>query len=53
MHSYSGLHFRWLLPFLKLGCKKDLEIEDVYSLLPEDGSEKLGLELLRYQFIRI
>lgn len=45
--SIDWLNCRWLHPILKLGYHKDLDINDVYRVLPEDGSEKLGLELQR------
>ena len=39
---------RWLNPLLKLGTKKELQIEDLYKVLPEDETEKLGLKLQKY-----
>lgn len=39
---------RWLNPLMKLGTKKELQIEDLYQALPEDEAEKLGLKLQKY-----
>ncbi len=39
---------RWLNPLMKLGTKKELQIEDLYQALPEDETEKLGLKLQKY-----
>jgi len=33
---------------MKLGTKKELQIEDLYQALPEDETEKLGLKLQKY-----
>uniref|UniRef100_A0A8C3W8H5 Multidrug resistance-associated protein 4 n=1 Tax=Catagonus wagneri TaxID=51154 RepID=A0A8C3W8H5_9CETA len=35
---------RWLNPLFKIGYKRRLEEDDMYSVLPEDGSERLGEE---------
>lgn len=32
---------------MALGCKKDLEVSDLFKVLPEDDSEQLGLILQR------
>lgn len=39
---------RWLNPLMRLGTKKELQIEDLYQTLPEDETEKLGLKLQKY-----
>ena len=36
---------RWLNPLFKIGHKRKLEEEDMYSVLPEDRSQRLGEEL--------
>uniref|UniRef100_A0A3Q1C9L1 Multidrug resistance-associated protein 4 n=1 Tax=Amphiprion ocellaris TaxID=80972 RepID=A0A3Q1C9L1_AMPOC len=38
----------WLTPLLHLGPKRRLEESDMYSVLPEDRSETLGMELQRF-----
>lgn len=38
---------RWLNPLFRTGCKRRLEEEDLYEVLPEDRSERLGLDLQR------
>ncbi|KAL1021945.1 hypothetical protein UPYG_G00020230 [Umbra pygmaea] len=45
---FSRLFFCWLNPLFSIGYKRRLEEDDMYKLLPEDGSEKLGEELQRY-----
>uniref|UniRef100_A0A3P8TKI0 Multidrug resistance-associated protein 4 n=1 Tax=Amphiprion percula TaxID=161767 RepID=A0A3P8TKI0_AMPPE len=40
--------FCWLTPLLHLGPKRRLEESDMYSVLPEDRSETLGMELQRF-----
>lgn len=45
---YLTLGFSWLSPLLHLGHKRRLEESDMYSILPEYGSELLGEELQRY-----
>lgn len=32
---------------MAVGAKKDLEVTDLYDVLPEDNSESLGLKLQR------
>lgn len=45
---YLIVDFSWLSPLLYLGHNRRLEESDLYSVLPEDGSEILGEELQRY-----
>lgn len=35
-------------PIMRLGNQRGLQIDDLYKVLPEDGSEHLGFSLLRY-----
>uniref|UniRef100_A0A8C8I6P8 Cystic fibrosis transmembrane conductance regulator n=1 Tax=Oncorhynchus tshawytscha TaxID=74940 RepID=A0A8C8I6P8_ONCTS len=35
----------WLNPLFRIGYKRRLEEDDMYKVLPEDGSERLGEEL--------
>ena len=35
----------WLNPLFKIGYKRRLEEDDMYSVLPEDRSQHLGEEL--------
>ncbi|XP_045018394.1 ATP-binding cassette sub-family C member 4-like isoform X2 [Bubalus bubalis] len=44
----SRLFFWWLNPLFKIGHKRKLEEEDMYSVLPEDRSQRLGEELQGY-----
>uniref|UniRef100_A0A8C8IYD1 Cystic fibrosis transmembrane conductance regulator n=1 Tax=Oncorhynchus tshawytscha TaxID=74940 RepID=A0A8C8IYD1_ONCTS len=48
--STSSLPFfvSWLNPLFRIGYKRRLEEDDMYNVLPEDGSERLGEELQRY-----
>uniref|UniRef100_H2SRT7 Cystic fibrosis transmembrane conductance regulator n=1 Tax=Takifugu rubripes TaxID=31033 RepID=H2SRT7_TAKRU len=46
-------HFRWLNPLFRIGYKRRLEEDDMYPVLPEDGSETLGLELSRHWELEI
>ncbi|KAB0338396.1 hypothetical protein FD754_024614 [Muntiacus muntjak] len=39
---------RWLSPLFKIGHKRKLESDDMYSVLPEDRSQHLGEELQGY-----
>uniref|UniRef100_A0A8B9Y7U3 Uncharacterized protein n=1 Tax=Bos mutus grunniens TaxID=30521 RepID=A0A8B9Y7U3_BOSMU len=39
---------RWLNPLFKIGHKWKLEPDDMYSVLPEDRSQRLGEELQGY-----
>ena len=38
---------RWLNPLFRIGYKRRLEEDDLYEVLAEDGSERLGQELYR------
>ncbi|KAB0372888.1 hypothetical protein FD755_015641 [Muntiacus reevesi] len=40
--------FKWLNPLFKIGHKRKLEPDDMYSVLPEDRSQRLGEELQGY-----
>ncbi|XP_075419651.1 ATP-binding cassette sub-family C member 4 [Tenrec ecaudatus] len=44
----SRVFFWWLNPLFKIGHKRRLEEDDMYSLLPEDRSKYLGEELQGY-----
>ncbi|XP_029941779.1 ATP-binding cassette sub-family C member 4 [Salarias fasciatus] len=44
----SRVLFWWLNPLFKTGYKRRLEEDDMYNVLPEDRSEKLGQELQRF-----
>ncbi|KAM6178581.1 ATP-binding cassette sub-family C member 4 isoform 2-T2 [Rhynchocyon petersi] len=44
----SRVFFWWLNPFFKIGHKRRLEEDDMYSVLPEDRSKHLGEELQGY-----
>ncbi|TNN61497.1 Multidrug resistance-associated protein 4 [Liparis tanakae] len=46
--DFGSLGFSWLTPLLNLGHKRRLEESDMYSILPDDGSETLGEELHRF-----
>ncbi|XP_072300703.1 ATP-binding cassette sub-family C member 4-like isoform X3 [Eucyclogobius newberryi] len=41
----SKIFFCWLNPLFKVGYDRKLEEEDMYKVLPEDASDKLGEEL--------
>ncbi|OWK62881.1 Multidrug resistance-associated protein 4 [Lonchura striata] len=41
----SRLFFWWLNPLFIIGHKRKLEEDDMYKVMPEDSSEKLGEEL--------
>lgn len=41
-------YFSWLNPLLDLSQKRVLEENDMYNILPEDQSERVGEELQRY-----
>lgn len=43
------LSFRWLNPLFRIGYKRRLEEDDMYEVLEEDKSEKVGQDLNRYQ----
>ncbi|XP_066090519.1 ATP-binding cassette sub-family C member 4 [Saccopteryx bilineata] len=44
----SRVFFWWLNPLFKIGQKRRLEEDDMYSVLPEDRSKHLGEELQGY-----
>ncbi|XP_035533961.1 multidrug resistance-associated protein 4-like [Morone saxatilis] len=44
----SKIFFWWLNPLFRTGYKRRLEEDDMYEVLPEDGSETLGQELHSY-----
>ena len=43
--SFFKFFTRWLNPLFKMGYKRKLEPNDMYSVLPEDRSQHLGEEL--------
>ncbi|XP_057378654.1 ATP-binding cassette sub-family C member 4-like [Daphnia carinata] len=43
----SAMVFWWVIPFMGVGAKKDLEVNDLYDVMPEDNSEELGRKLQR------
>uniref|UniRef100_A0A674EUK8 Cystic fibrosis transmembrane conductance regulator n=1 Tax=Salmo trutta TaxID=8032 RepID=A0A674EUK8_SALTR len=45
---FSQVFFCWLNPLFRIGYKRRLEEDDMYKVLPEDGSERLGEELQRH-----
>uniref|UniRef100_A0A3Q2PI33 Multidrug resistance-associated protein 4 n=1 Tax=Fundulus heteroclitus TaxID=8078 RepID=A0A3Q2PI33_FUNHE len=47
-HLRSWFCFSWLTPLLHVGHKQRLNQNDMYSVLPEDRSERLGEELQRF-----
>ncbi|KAF3706362.1 Multidrug resistance-associated protein 4 [Channa argus] len=44
----SKIFFWWLNPLFRTGYKRRLEEDDMYEVLAEDKSERLGQELQRY-----
>uniref|UniRef100_A0A673J9V2 Multidrug resistance-associated protein 4 n=1 Tax=Sinocyclocheilus rhinocerous TaxID=307959 RepID=A0A673J9V2_9TELE len=42
---FSQVFFWWLNPLFRIGSKRRLEEDDMYKVLPEDGSKRLGEEL--------
>ncbi|XP_077583755.1 ATP-binding cassette sub-family C member 4-like [Stigmatopora nigra] len=42
---FSKLFFCWLNPLFRIGYKRRLEENDMYKVLPEDASDRLGEEL--------
>ncbi|KAG7282915.1 hypothetical protein CRUP_018415 [Coryphaenoides rupestris] len=44
----SKIFFCWLSPLFRVGYERRLEEEDMFTVLPEDGSERLGKALQRY-----
>ncbi|XP_052455081.1 ATP-binding cassette sub-family C member 4 [Carassius gibelio] len=45
---FSQIFFCWLNPLFRIGSKRRLEEDDMYEVLPEDGSMRLGEELQSY-----
>ncbi|XP_019738048.1 multidrug resistance-associated protein 4-like isoform X5 [Hippocampus comes] len=45
---FSKLFFCWLNPLFRTGYKRRLEENDMYRILPEDASDRLGEELEWY-----
>ncbi|KAF4111886.1 hypothetical protein G5714_006681 [Onychostoma macrolepis] len=45
---FSLIFFCWLNPLFRIGSKRRLEEDDMYNVLPEDGSKRLGEELQSY-----
>ncbi|XP_078259159.1 ATP-binding cassette sub-family C member 4 [Rhinoraja longicauda] len=45
---FSSVFFCWLNPLFRIGYKRRLEENDLYKVLPEDQSERLGEELQRH-----
>lgn len=44
----SSLFFLWTIPLFRKGYKKELTIEDIYTTLKKDKSDKLGDILEKY-----
>uniref|UniRef100_A0A8D0XQR7 Uncharacterized protein n=1 Tax=Sus scrofa TaxID=9823 RepID=A0A8D0XQR7_PIG len=47
-YTQQANHQAWLTPLLRVGYKRRLEEDDMYSVLPEDRSARLGEELQGY-----
>uniref|UniRef100_A0A671PT03 Cystic fibrosis transmembrane conductance regulator n=1 Tax=Sinocyclocheilus anshuiensis TaxID=1608454 RepID=A0A671PT03_9TELE len=45
---FSQIFFCWLNPLFRIGSKRRLEEDDMYKVLLEDGSKRLGEELQSY-----
>ncbi|XP_017337542.1 multidrug resistance-associated protein 4 isoform X1 [Ictalurus punctatus] len=45
---FSQILFCWLNPLFRIGYRRRLEEDDMYKLLPADGSKRLGEELQCY-----
>ncbi|XP_054480100.1 ATP-binding cassette sub-family C member 4-like [Anoplopoma fimbria] len=45
---FSKIFFCWLNPLFRIGYKRKLEEDDMYEVLAEDRSERLGQDLQRY-----
>ncbi|KAL7891061.1 hypothetical protein AOLI_G00005370 [Acnodon oligacanthus] len=45
---FSQIFFCWLNPLFRIGFKRRLEEDDMFRVLPEDGSKRLGEELQSY-----
>uniref|UniRef100_A0A8C7JIE4 Multidrug resistance-associated protein 4 n=1 Tax=Oncorhynchus kisutch TaxID=8019 RepID=A0A8C7JIE4_ONCKI len=46
--SQNGVEDTWLNPLFRIGYNRRLEEHDMYKVLPEDGSERLGEDLQWY-----
>uniref|UniRef100_A0AAZ1XW59 Multidrug resistance-associated protein 4 n=1 Tax=Oreochromis aureus TaxID=47969 RepID=A0AAZ1XW59_OREAU len=44
----SKIFFCWLNPLFRIGYRRKLQEDDMYKVLPEDASDRLGEELQRY-----
>ncbi|XP_029968450.1 multidrug resistance-associated protein 4-like [Salarias fasciatus] len=44
----SKIFFCWLNPLFRIGYKRQLKEDDMYNVLPEDASDRLGKELQWY-----
>lgn len=42
------LSFSWLNPLFRIGYRRKLQEDDMYKVLPEDASDRLGEELQRW-----
>ncbi|XP_056122936.1 multidrug resistance-associated protein 4 [Rhinichthys klamathensis goyatoka] len=42
---FSQIFFCWLNPLFRIGSKRRLEEDDMFKVLPEDGSKRLGEKL--------
>uniref|UniRef100_A0A672TCE8 Multidrug resistance-associated protein 4-like n=1 Tax=Sinocyclocheilus grahami TaxID=75366 RepID=A0A672TCE8_SINGR len=49
---FSQIFFCWLNPLFRIGSKRRLEEDDMYKVLPEDGSKRLGEELQRVFIVK-
>ncbi|KAA0713229.1 Multidrug resistance-associated protein 4 [Triplophysa tibetana] len=45
---FSQIFFCWLNPLFRVGSKRRLEEDDMFNVLPEDQSKRLGEELQRH-----
>ncbi|XP_067315093.1 ATP-binding cassette sub-family C member 4-like [Pseudorasbora parva] len=45
---FSQIFFCWLNPLFRIGSKRRLEEDDMFKVLPEDGSKRLGEKLQSY-----
>lgn len=45
IHHLMCFATSWLNPLFRLGYEKKLEQDDMYKVLPEDASDRLGEEL--------
>ncbi|KAM6985056.1 ATP-binding cassette sub-family C member 4-like [Aplochiton taeniatus] len=53
VNLFSKIFFCWLNPLFRIGYKRKLEEKDMYKVLPEDASERLGEDLQRYWDIEV